>query len=89
MEKIFAEVFAPVINFLKEQGLWDGLVSVWNRIASFADTLLTGSGGSIFGGNSESGGSFLTNLIKLIVAIFVTLINVIMDIISWVLGVFK
>ena len=88
MEKVFLDVFTPVINFLKEQGLWDGLSAVWERIAGFADSLFTSPQlGSVFGGTGTSGNSFLINFVKLVIAILVTLINVIMDIINWVIGI--
>ena len=87
MEKIFLDVFTPVINFLKEQGLWDGLSAVWERITGFADSLFTSQLGSVFGGTGSSGNSFLINFVKLVIAIFVTLINVIMDIVNWVIGI--
>ena len=92
MDKIILDALQPVIAFLQKQGLWDGLVSTWGKLAALTGSLFGSANlGSIFTGSGGSGSSssFIVNFFKLVVAILVTIVNVLIDIVNWVLGVFK
>ncbi|MCL5012126.1 MAG: hypothetical protein M1320_01755 [Patescibacteria group bacterium] len=92
MDKIILNALQPVIAFLQKQGLWDGLVSTWDKLSSLTGSLVGGSGlGSLFGGSGGSGNSssFIVSFFKLVVAILVTIVNVLIDIVNWALGLFK
>lgn len=94
MDKIILDTLRPVMVFLQKQGLWDGLVDTWNKLTSLTGSLFGTSGfGSLFGGSGgtsvNQSSSFIVNFFKLVVAILVTIVNILIDIVNWALGLFK
>jgi hypothetical protein len=85
MEKILEVIFAPVIAFLKEQGLWEGISAAYEQLVRVVEKVFNTFG--IEGGES-SFPNLLMDFLRLVVDILITVVRVLIDIVNWVLNLF-
>lgn len=83
---ILTTILAPVINFLKDKGLWDTLVKIYEIISGVVINLWNWL-------NANADLKKIVDLavpfLKFVLNVFLTFLDVLSRIINWVLGLFK
>ncbi len=86
METIIQILLSPIKTFLEENGLWDDMVNLYHKAERVVE-VISGWFGVETSGDSDLWG-FIVGFFKLLFQIIVTVFNVIIDLINWVLGLF-
>jgi hypothetical protein len=86
LSSLLATIFSPVISYLKEKGLWDTLVSIYDTVSGIVTSLWSWLSANVDLGKVVN---WIVPLIKFSLNIFLTLLDVLSKIINWVLGLFK
>lgn len=86
METIIQILLSPIKTFLEENGLWDDMVNLYHKAERVVEAI-SGWFGVETSGDSDLWG-FIVGFFKLLFQIIVTVFNVIIDLINWVLGLF-
>jgi hypothetical protein len=86
LNNIFNTIFEFVSNFLKQNNLWDTAVSIYNESLKIFSTIW----GWIDKNNDLSKWiDYLIQFIKFVIKILLTLLEVLIKIGNWILGLFK
>ncbi len=85
LSTLLANIFEPVINFLKEKGIWDLLVTLWHTIASLFTKIWVWIEGDQSAGVLDT----IVKIFKFIINILITLFDVLIKIFNWILGLFS
>ncbi len=86
---ILSIIFAPVVAFLKQQGLWTNITTLYQKISQIFDGISGIVGIQTHAASSTSfvgsAGGFITILVQISITVFHVLINIA----NWVLALFK
>ena len=85
---ILSILFAPVVTFLKQQGLWDSITALYQKVVQIFDGL-----SGIVGINTHASSTSFTStaggFITILIQISITVFHVLINIANWVLALFK
>lgn len=84
--KIIAAILAPVTDFLKQQGIWDTLVKIYQIVSGIVLNLWGWLGNNI---GTQKILDLLVVFLKFILNIFLTLFDVLSQIVNWLLHIVK
>lgn len=84
--KFFTTVFEPLVEFLKKEGLWDGLSKILYFLYDIFKTLFSWIDSNIM---TQNIWDFLLSFLKFIVELIVVIFNVFVNIFHWIEGVIK
>ena len=78
-------IFAPVKEWLIQQGVWNTLVELWEAVSRLFERIT-----QWLGVETPEGGiiEFLIGVLKLSFNILVAIIKVLIDVINWIVGLF-
>ena len=86
LTKIIASVFSPAVDFLKQHGVWDTLVKVYGIVSGTATSLWSWLHSSA---DIQTVANLAVSFLKFVLNIFLTLFNVLSNIATWILHLFK
>ncbi len=86
LTKILTTIFGPVIDFLKQNNLWTTAVSVYDGLSTIVGVFW---GWLDKNANASQWTGYIVPFVKFIINIFLTLLDVLTKIGTWVLGLFK
>ncbi len=86
INKLILSILAPVIDFLKQHNLWDSLVKIYQLISGIVINLWAWLENNI---GTQKLLDFLITFIKFVLNIFLTLFNVLSQIVNWALHLLK
>lgn len=84
--KIIAAILAPVTDFLKQQGIWDTLVKIYQIVSGIVLSLWGWLDNNI---GTQKILDLLVVFLKFILNIFLTLFDVLSQIVNWLLHIIK
>jgi len=79
-------MFAPIISFLQDKGLWDPLVGVWHIFTQFASELFNWIGHTF---DVTKLGKLLLAFIVFLIKISIGAFHLLASLISWIGGLFS
>ena len=86
LTKIIAIIMGPVSDFLKQNNLWDTAVWVYDGLSTITNVIW---GWLNQNANASQWTGYVVPFIKFVINIFLTLLDVLAKIGTWVLGLFK
>jgi uncharacterized membrane protein YqaE (UPF0057 family) len=86
LTKIIASIIVPITDFLKQKGLWDITVNLYNLVSGTIIALWSWLNSNIGLHNMSD---LIVSFIKFVLNIFLTLFSVLSNIVTWILHLFK
>lgn len=76
------KIIEEVVKFIRESGVWDVLVKIWKEILDIYNHLNSN-------GTLDKVGGIILSVLKLFIKILTALLNIILDLIRQLVGLFK
>ena len=86
---ILSIIFAPVVTFLKQQGLWGSITALYQKISQIFNGLSGVMGINTHAASSTSFVGSAGGVITILVQISITVFHVLINIANWILALFK
>ena len=86
---ILSIIFAPVVAFLKQQGLWTNITTLYQKISQIFDGISGIVGIQTHAASSTSFVGSAGGVITILVQISITVFHVLINIANWILALFK
>ena len=87
--KILLAVLSPVIDFLKQNNLWNMTMSVYDGLSTIGNAIIGWLNHNLTASQTSQSVGYIVPFVKFVINILLTLLDVLTKIATWILGLFK